>query len=109
MGPVPIFREELMAVQSAPLRSITINNSYVRAKRVLDVTFTLLIAPFLLLVGLVIAICIKLDSPGPIFFRQRRVGLNGVEFDMLKFRSMYIDSDERAHREKIIQYMNGQK
>lgn len=98
-----------MAVQSAPLRTITINTNYIRAKRILDLTFTLLVAPFVLLVGFLIALWIKIDSPGPIFFRQKRVGQHGIEFEMLKFRSMHIHSDQKAHQAKIIQYMNGQK
>ncbi len=98
-----------MVVQTAPVRTISINSSYLRAKRILDIAFTLLIAPFILVVGVVIAICIKLDSKGPIFFRQKRVGQDGATFEMLKFRSMYVNSDERAHREKIIKYMNGEK
>ncbi|GHO84327.1 sugar transferase [Dictyobacter formicarum] len=98
-----------MIVQSAPVRTISINTGYLRAKRALDIAFTLLIAPFVLLVGIVVAICIKLNSEGPIFFRQKRIGQNGVEFEMLKFRSMYVNSDQMAHREKILQYMNGQK
>ena len=98
-----------MVVQTAPVRTISINSSYLRAKRILDIAFTLLITPFILVVGVVIAICIKLDSKGPIFFRQKRVGQDGATFEMLKFRSMYVNSDERAHREKIIKYMNGEK
>ncbi|GCE17416.1 sugar transferase [Dictyobacter kobayashii] len=98
-----------MVVQSAPVRTISINTGYLRAKRALDLTFTLLIAPFVILVGIIVAICIKLNSEGPIFFRQKRIGQNGVEFEMLKFRSMYVNSDQMAHREKILQYMNGQK
>jgi len=42
-----------------------------------------------------IAIAIKLDSPGPVFYRQARVGLDGTVFEMLKFRSMRADA-ERA-------------
>lgn len=98
-----------MVVQSAPVRTISINTGYLRTKRALDIAFTLLIAPFVLLVCIVVAICIKLNSEGPIFFRQKRIGRNGVEFEMLKFRSMYVNSDQLAHREKILQYMNGQK
>jgi lipopolysaccharide/colanic/teichoic acid biosynthesis glycosyltransferase len=98
-----------MVVQSASVRTITLNSRYLRAKRVLDITFTLLIAPFILLVGIVVAVCIKLDSAGPIFFRQKRIGHNGVKFEMLKFRSMYVNNDEMAHREKILHYMNGQQ
>jgi len=43
----------------------------------------------------VIAIAVKLDSPGPTFYRDRRVGLGEGEFGMFKFRSMYIDAGER--------------
>jgi Undecaprenyl-phosphate glucose phosphotransferase len=63
------------------------------AKRGLDVAFSLLVlaatAPLLLL----IALAIKLDSPGPVFFRQQRMGLDGKLFEMLKFRSMRADAE----------------
>lgn len=98
-----------MLVQSRSIETIPINTSYLKAKRILDVTFTLLVAPFVLFVGVIVAICIKLNSPGPIFYRQKRVGQDGVEFAMLKFRSMYINNDSNVHREKIIKYMNGEK
>ncbi|MFB9378525.1 sugar transferase [Kineococcus gynurae] len=42
-----------------------------------------------------IAVAVRLDSPGPAFFRQRRVGRDGVEFTMLKFRSMSTDAERR--------------
>jgi len=44
---------------------------------------------------LLIAVLIRLDSPGPVFFRQKRVGLDGREFSMLKFRSMVADAHHR--------------
>jgi lipopolysaccharide/colanic/teichoic acid biosynthesis glycosyltransferase len=51
---------------------------------------------FLLLpVFVLAALAIKLDSPGPVFYVQKRVGLNKRVFSMLKFRSMYVDADER--------------
>ncbi|MBN8873111.1 MAG: sugar transferase [Rhodospirillales bacterium] len=60
-----------------------------RVKRLLDVTLAtlllLLLSPLLLLV----AIAIRLDSPGPVLFRQCRVGLHQRPFDLLKFRTMY--------------------
>lgn len=60
----------------------------VAMKRVLDVGVSgvalLLVAPVMVLV----AVLIKMTSPGPVFFRQKRNGFNGQEFDMLKFRSM---------------------
>lgn len=51
----------------------------------------LLLSPLLL----AIAAAIKLDWSGPVLFRQRRVGLNGREFVMLKFRSMHVDAEKR--------------
>ena len=101
-----------MAVQTVSvvsLEAINIRSGYLKSKRVLDFAFILLIAPFVLLVCIVIALCIKLTSEGPIFYRQKRVGQDGTEFEMLKFRSMYTNNDSAAHREKIIKYMSGEK
>jgi exopolysaccharide biosynthesis polyprenyl glycosylphosphotransferase len=64
-------------------------------KRSFDVVVSTLVAVAGLPVWLVIALAIKLDSPGPIFYRDRRIGLGEQEFGMLKFRSMYIDAGER--------------
>ena len=99
-----------MAIQSAPTQdTISINNGYLRAKRLLDVVFTLLILPPLCIVIVIVAVAIRLDSAGPIFFKQKRIGLHGREFEMLKFRSMYENSPDAPHRETIVKYMNGEK
>lgn len=100
-----------MAVQVAPRiqETISIDLNYLRLKRLVDILFTVLILFFLLIITIIVAVMIRLDSPGPIFFRQKRVGFNGVEFNMLKFRSMYVNSDDAAHREAIAKYINGQK
>jgi exopolysaccharide biosynthesis polyprenyl glycosylphosphotransferase len=62
-------------------------------KRVLDIaislTFLIPAAPVLLFIGLLV----KLTSPGPVFFKQRRSGMNGRVFNMLKFRTMVKDAD----------------
>ena len=64
-------------------------------KRTFDLMMSVLIvaaaAPFWILA----ALAVKLDSPGPVFYRDRRVGLGEREFGMFKFRSMYIDASER--------------
>jgi sugar transferase (PEP-CTERM system associated) len=52
----------------------------------------LIAAPIMVLV----AIALKLTSPGPIFHKQVRVGLNGKEFSVFKFRSMYVDAEART-------------
>jgi exopolysaccharide biosynthesis polyprenyl glycosylphosphotransferase len=76
-------------------------------KRAFDVlvsaTVLLLLSPVLLGV----AIAIKLDSPGPVFFRQRRVGLNGREFSLLKFRSMCLDAEARLAELRARNEMSG--
>src|SRR5256884_5132676 len=97
-----------MAVLSPPIETvISFNLGYLKAKRILDILFTLLILIPLCIVLIIVALLIRLDSKGPIFFRQKRAGLNGKEFYMIKFRSMYVNSDDSAHRTAIMQYMNG--
>lgn len=57
--------------------------------KILSVLILLLISPLML----ILAIGVKLSSPGPIFYRQERIGLNNRPFNMLKFRSMPIDTE----------------
>ena len=65
---------------------------YMRIKRCLD--FILALAAFVLFwwVLLILCIAIKIDSPGPILFKQKRVGLHKKHFNILKFRTMRIDT-----------------
>jgi exopolysaccharide biosynthesis polyprenyl glycosylphosphotransferase len=56
----------------------------------LSLTALLLLSPLLAL----IALLVKLTSPGPVFYRQERCGLNGKMFQMLKFRSMRVDAEQ---------------
>ena len=98
-----------MATLSPPiLNVIRFDPGYLRSKRILDILITLVFLIPLCLVLLIVAVMIRVDSDGPIFFRQKRVGLNGREFYMLKFRSMYVNSNDSVHREAIKQYMNGE-
>lgn len=63
-------------------------------KRMMDVLVAaigiIIISPVLL----ILAVCVKLSSPGPVIFSQMRVGLRGTEFRMLKFRSMVVNAEE---------------
>jgi lipopolysaccharide/colanic/teichoic acid biosynthesis glycosyltransferase len=63
-------------------------------KRILDV----IVASFLIVLFgiplIIVAIAVKLDSPGPVFYPHDRVGQNGKRFRMYKFRSMYVDADK---------------
>jgi exopolysaccharide biosynthesis polyprenyl glycosylphosphotransferase len=77
------------------------------AKRVFDMASSALVLVLLAPVLAGVAIAIRLDSDGPVFFRQRRVGLNGRIFHMLKFRSMYRDAEERLAALKAQNEMSG--
>ena len=62
-------------------------------KRGFDLTVSAIVAIVGLPIWLLIAVAIKLESRGPMFYRDRRVGLNEREFDMLKFRTMRADAE----------------
>jgi len=76
-------------------------------KRGIDIlgsaTALLLVSPILMLV----ALAIKVTSPGPILFRQKRIGQYGVPFTCLKFRSMYTGNDPRIHMDYVKQFIAG--
>ena len=65
------------------------------AKRGLDLVVTLLAILLLSPLFLVCSLLVKLGSPGPAFYRQARLGRNGRPFWVLKFRSMYVDAEEK--------------
>jgi lipopolysaccharide/colanic/teichoic acid biosynthesis glycosyltransferase len=96
-----------MATQTKPTQdTISFSFAYLCAKRALDVILTLLILPPLCVIIVIVAAAIKLDSHGPAFFRQKRIGQNGIEFNMFKFRSMYDHCDDNFHRQAIEHYIN---
>jgi len=72
------------------------NSSYEIVKRTFDLISALVLIFLLVPLLVVIAILIHLDSPGPVLFRQERVGRNGRPFTMYKFRSMYSDAPTYA-------------
>jgi len=68
------------------------------AKRLLDLIISLLVLPFALIVGLICAVAIAVDSQGPILFTQSRVGKGGRRFKLYKFRTMHHELDTSQHR-----------
>ena len=64
-------------------------------KRLMDIVGSLIGCVLTLLITPFVAVAIKIDSPGPVFFSQTRIGKNGRRFKIWKFRSMYIDAEER--------------
>jgi exopolysaccharide biosynthesis polyprenyl glycosylphosphotransferase len=80
----------LLSIGAAHLTSISIT-----AKRVLDVVGSLLLIVLLSPLMIAIAIAIKVESRGPVFFRQPRAGRRRSSFKLIKFRSMYVDAEQR--------------
>jgi exopolysaccharide biosynthesis polyprenyl glycosylphosphotransferase len=64
-------------------------------KKSFDMVGSLLLILLLSPVLLTVAVAIKLTSPGPVFFRQERVGINGSTFRMIKFRSMVLNAEQQ--------------
>ncbi len=85
---------ELGGLPLLNVRDVSLRGWKLTLKRLIDIviggTFLVLAAPFLLLT----AIIIKLDSPGPVFFVQERMGMDGRRFGMIKFRSMRPDAEK---------------
>ncbi len=76
------------------LRARPISGLGAAVKVVEDYTMAILALAVAAVPMLLIALAIKLDSPGPVFFRQRRTGFNDQPFDVLKFRTMYAEATD---------------
>ncbi|MEP9387995.1 sugar transferase [Mesorhizobium sp. KR9-304] len=97
-------RVEIENLSENTLGSLNPNQAYIKIKQAIDwLAAVLVLAVFSPLLFLV-AIVIRLDSPGPVLFRQERMGYRGEVFTVYKFRSMHIDGDEGTEdeREKAI-------
>src|SRR5437899_11861037 len=67
-------------------------------KRILDFAIIIVLSPALLLLGAAVAALVRLGSPGPVLFCQRRVGYRGQEFTCFKFRTMLTNAETESHR-----------
>ena len=92
-----LMNYEYSSITDTPLLMLPARRSGYRGKRLLDIAVSLLMLLIFSPLMLLVAVCIKLEDGGPIFYRQRRVTLNGREFDMLKFRSMIVDAEKQGY------------
>ena len=69
---------------------------YQKLKRVMDILFSIMGIMLLLPLFLILAIAIKVESKGPVFFKQKRYGKGKIPFDLYKFRTMYLDAPKDA-------------
>lgn len=87
--------ERTTAVQG---KTRELRKGYERAKRIMDVASAAGMGLVLVIPMAVIALLVRMDSPGPVIYRQERLGLDGAPFLMLKFRTMTVDAEADGPR-----------
>ena len=95
-GGYDLVRARWSTVGDIPVMSVVEDPFYGAdgfVKRIEDLVLAALILPIIMPPMALIALAVKLTSPGPVFFRQRRYGLNGEEISVLKFRTMKVCED----------------
>ena len=97
--------ETLGGVQLLPVGQTPLTGGAQRLKRAFDFSAALIGGLAILPVVSVLALLVRLSSPGPVLFRQVRIGKGGKPFTFYKFRSMRTDNDDRAHREYVSNFL----
>ena len=85
--------EDLWGIPVVRLRRAALRSRNCRMKRIFDVVFVSLLLPVLAPLFGIIAIAVRVSSPGPLLFRQTRVGQGGRLISVLKFRSLHVNND----------------
>jgi len=88
--------------------SLLPNMTFMRLKRMFDVAVVLVLLPVLIVPLAVVAVLVKLDSPGPALFRQERVGFRGRPFKVTKFRTMRCEDPADCLEERRAKAMTGE-
>ncbi|HEY86166.1 MAG TPA: sugar transferase, partial [Chloroflexi bacterium] len=89
-------------------RTKLINQPFQVAKRLIDVALILALMPVVIPLLAVVAIAIKIDSPGPVLFKQKRIGKGGQLFEIYKLRTMRQNFDKSEHQRFMKEYIRGQ-
>jgi lipopolysaccharide/colanic/teichoic acid biosynthesis glycosyltransferase len=101
-----MFSDQTLSELAIPRSAAS--RSYLTCKRLLDLVGACAALLVLAPVMAVLAVMIRRDSAGPAIFRQTRIGRLGKPFTCYKFRTMYQDADEQAHRAYIQAYSRGE-
>ena len=103
-----IAKSVMTEIDGIPLLSfstVKVNDWKLLVKRLMDVIISLLAIIILSPVYIVSAVLIKLTSPGPVFFKQQRLGLHGRKFNLLKFRTMRSEAQRDLSQVEDLAYM----
>jgi exopolysaccharide biosynthesis polyprenyl glycosylphosphotransferase len=87
-APLPDDRSSQKSLSSVTASEFAVPEGFLRRKRVVDLLLLVALAPCILPFLLIVPCLIRLESRGPVLYRQVRVGLRGTQFEMLKFRTM---------------------
>ena len=87
--------DDVAGIPVLDLRPVTLSRRAMITKRAMDLTLVILALPILVPVFIAVAIAIKLDSRGPVFFRQLRMGHHNRPFRIIKFRTMVVGAEQR--------------
>ena len=94
--PTKPYTEDILGLPVINIRYVPLSNTFnAMIKRIMDICGSIIGIIVASPIMLVLCALIKLTSPGPLIYRQVRVGLNGRHFYFYKFRSMYVDADKR--------------
>src|SRR5947209_15599655 len=99
--------EELEGIPFLTFTTTPSNETQLALKRTLDIAVSLLLLALSLPVITLVALMIKITSPGSVFFKQKRIGLNGRMFVLYKFRTMIEDAHERRGEVEHLNEMTG--
>lgn len=80
-----------------------------KMRRIIDITISAGTLIFLSPILIAVSIGIKLSSPGPLIFRQTRIGFGGKPFDFYKFRSMHVGTSDGTHQQFVQNFIKGEK
>ena len=98
---------ELTTTKIRPIKNVKTNPNYAYLKRAIDLAVTVMALPVMIPLLALITLLIRLDSPGPSLFRQKRVGKDGHIFEIWKFRTMYHNLDTSPHQAFMKAYVQG--
>lgn len=95
-------RVEIEHLSENSFGSLLPDHGYRKIKRLLDLAASVVLLPIIILLGIGAALAIKLETKGPVFFRQQRRGYRGIVFHVLKFRTMTDVPDDKSGRDGAI-------